>query len=85
MVGPAAAVCGGGALGGGAMGGVDKFLSERHGNDVEYKMLIKERRKLESRLNTLKTGLAVKQLRIDNVKKTIESEVRITDEVRGEI
>ena len=87
MVAPAVAptltAFGSGAIGGGVIGGVGRYEFERNVNDGEYKMLRKEREKLESRLNTLKTDLAVKQPLIDNVEKNIEREVGITGEVRG--
>lgn len=79
-VAPAAAVCGGGLLSGGF-----RILYEKEANDGDYKMLRVESKKLESRLLKLKTDLKFKELVIDNEKKKIESEVRITGEVRGEI
>ncbi|XP_067033084.1 uncharacterized protein [Acropora muricata] len=82
-VAPTLTAFGSGAIGGGVIGGVGRYEFETNVNDGEYKMLRKERKKLESRLNTLKTDLAVKQPLIDSVEKNIEREAGITGEVRG--
>lgn len=66
VVAPAAAVCGGGLLTG-ALG----MFHENQANDGEYSvtMLTKERKKLESRLEILRTDLNLKQPVIDSEKK----------------
>ena len=79
MVTPAVAVCGGGAI-----AAVGTFLRAEEVSNGEYYMLINESRKLESRLEKLKTALKIKQPDINNLKKKIEREVRITGEVCGE-
>ena len=79
MLAPAAAVYGGGAI-----GGVGRLFYEKEANDGEYAMVDVEIKKLQCRLNKLKTGLRHKELDIDMVKRHI-GEVRVTGEVRGEI
>ena len=72
-VAPLVAVSGGWALGG-LFAGVGRFLFGRKVNDGEYEKLKKERKKLESGLNTHKTDLSVKQKSIESMENTIESE-----------
>ncbi|XP_015778843.1 PREDICTED: uncharacterized protein LOC107356734 [Acropora digitifera] len=71
LVAPTLTALGSGAIGGGVIGGVGRYAYETDVNHGEYKMLTKEAKKLGSRLNILKTDLAVKQPLIDKVEKIL--------------
>ena len=62
-----------GATGGGVLASVGRTLYERDFNVGEYNKLKVERSKLESRLNKLKTELAIKRPVIDKLKEQSEN------------